>query len=480
MASKDKEAAKHVMHNQKDLLNNVFKLHNLIEKAAKDQGVFFNTLSAEAHKGTISTGVLCFDLLMGGGHQPGRFTYFYGPTGSGKSTVIFQTIREAIARGVKVIFLDYEASTDPKYLESLGIDVLHVGGAQGKKGWDREPELYYATPDTAEDGFRSIHTMLKGMGDKIMMEDPSTGMRYFVVEPGYIYSRDWKGITKGLEDKKIYEVEDATPQLLFVVDSLRMLTGAKDDDNTKETIALLARALNDCFTMVKPYLGKKLCNLVGTNHLNINPMAKFGNPEVEPGGKAVEFFPDVKIKCIASRAMSKIVTDQHISGKGEDRYLPGTATVIKNKGGPVFRKMDYRIWLDEQGEPKGGFCPVYDLYQFLLATNQMVQDEKGSTFSITMKGFEHHTKLRYADFKVLALADDDGVKIRQTCFEQLKDGRAQELYYENAKGLKDDANAKKKAKALAGLDAVQGGMDSNQSGGDDEPAMPRGEQEISL
>jgi len=816
------------LHQQRDLLAKVFKLHNLIENSAKEQGIFFNTLSSEVHRASISTGVLGLDLLLGGGHQPGRFSYFFGPTGSCKSTLVFQTIREAIKRGIKVVFLDYEASTDPVYLENLGIDVLQVGGARSKTGWDREPELYYTTPDTAEHGFRSIHSMLKSLGDKIMMEDPKHGMRYFVVTPGHQYTRDWKSVTKGLEDKKIFEVEDATPQMLFVVDSLRMLAGAKDEDNSKETIAMLARALNECFTLVKPYLGRKLCNLVGTNHLNINPMARFGclhaetpvpfvdgrsltmreivenqitgkvwsydeeskkivpaeiinwyfngkvdtpedfvtitgeavdtkngvysftctkdhqvltaegwkkavecstqdtlitkyesvingtlksfllgafvgdstlssshgerhalrlqdntnleyvkwkidkldvlnfrkvpsklpsyssesrhefsrwkkrignrdpltvlnemddlslavwymddgclsvdkdygyirssisvkrlardterllaikellgakglevtvgggegtlrftrkstrelgsriakyvpecmqyklpeefrgqylefdldhcptieveyvpissvqcgsrrkfrqrgkydiqvekhhnylvgnkengvvvhnSPETEPGGKAVEFFPDNKTKLMVNRAMSKIITEPHASGVGEDRYLPGTATVIKNKGGPVFRKMDYRVWIDEQGEPGRGFCPVFDIYQFLLATGQVNQNEKTGNLTVLPSGFEDIRDVKYSEFKKAVLSDT-GEKLRKFCFDQIKDGIAQEKYYENVKSLKTDANQKKKAKKFAGLEASTGMGDDDDKDDDFAEDSPMGE-----
>lgn len=462
------------LHQQRDLLAKVFKLHNLIENSAKEQGIFFNTLSSEVHRASISTGVLGLDLLLGGGHQPGRFSYFFGPSGSCKSTLIFQTIREAIKRGIKVVFLDYEASTDPVYLENLGIDVLQVGGARSKTGWDREPELYYTTPDTAEHGFRSIHSMLKSLGDKIMMEDPKHGMRYFVVTPGYQYTRDWKSVTKGLEDKKIFEVEDATPQMLFVVDSLRMLAGAKDEDNSKETIAMLARALNECFTLVKPYLGRKLCNLIGTNHLNVNPMARFASPEVEPGGKAVEFFPDNKTKLWVNRAMSKIITEPHASGVGEDRYLPGTATVIKNKGGPVFRKMDYRVWIDEQGEPGRGFCPVFDIYQFLLATGQANQNEKSGNITVLPSGFEDIRDVKYSEFKKAVLSDT-GEKLRKFCFDQIKDGIAQEKYYENVKSLKTDANQKKKAKKFAGLEASTGMGDEDDKDDDIAEDTPMGE-----
>jgi RecA/RadA recombinase len=392
---------------------------------------------------------------------------------------MFQTIREAIKRHIKVVFLDYEASTDPTYLENLDIDVLHAGGARSKGGWDREPELYYTTPETAESGFYAMHALLKSLGDKIMMEDPKHGMRYFVVQPGHTYSRDWKSITEGLKNKKIFEVEDATPQVVFIVDSLRMLTQAKDDDSDKETIALLARTLNSMFTLVKPYLGRKLCNLVATNHLTINPMAKFGSPESEPGGNAVTFFPDNKTKLVVNRAMSRIITETHVSGTGEDRYLPGTATILKNKGGPVFRKMDYRVWIDEKGSPGRGFCPVFDTYQFLLSTNQMLSDSKGG-LTLTVAGYEEHKDMKYEQFKKLILDTPQGDLLRKHCFDQIKEGTAQTLYYENVKSLKDDAAQKKKAKKFAAADSTQGMGDEDDDKDEEERETPFSPYEVAL
>ena len=46
----------------------------------------------------VSTGLLAYDLCVGGGHAPGRFCGKYGPEAGGKSTACASSIAEAQKR----------------------------------------------------------------------------------------------------------------------------------------------------------------------------------------------------------------------------------------------------------------------------------------------------------------------------------------------------------------------------------------------
>lgn len=431
---------------QAQAMSQLMSFHKLLDDAAKEQGMFYNTMSVDsARKGTLSTGVLSLDLALGGGHPPGRMTYFYGPTGTCKSTTLYLSLEEILHKGIHCVFLDAEASTDPAYLKKLGIDISKVEGVRNKKGeWVVPPQLFYFQPNTVENCFRYLHAVLKKTPDKIMLMDGDTP-RYFIVDPSFPYKPLWTYVNKGLKEGKIFEVEDGCPQAVFFIDSLRALTPiALDDDSEKESIAMFARSLSAGFNLVKGLLGKKTCNLIATNHLTINPMARFGSPEAEPGGQAVQFYPDVKIKLHVNRAQSKIIVEPSVSG-GTDRYLQGYATVLKNKAGSSFRQADYRIWIDSDGEPGRGMCPVFDVRNFLEKTNQLVGDEK--KFTITVPGFEY--SFTPTEFKKFVLEHEDYPKLRETLKEQLKSGEAQTKYYEYLTQASKPAKKGKKEAAAA-------------------------------
>lgn len=467
------------MYKQSDALDSIFKLQKTFDEAAKAQGIFYTSLSADAvTAGSVSTGVLALDLLLGGGHAPGRFTYFYGPTGSCKSTTVFHSMREAIKVNTKVAMIDSEASTDPKYLQKLGVNLDEVTGARNKKGWEVMPMLIHFYPSNVEEAFMWMYQVLNSMPDKIMMEDPKEGMRHFLVQKGYKYNpSSWGSIGSGLKSKGIIEVEDATPQLFILIDSMRMVPQTTVEDYKSKQPALLAKALHQGFPLIKPLLGKKAVNLIATNHLNVNPLDKY-NKESEPGGGAVKLYPDVRVKLFVNRYKSRIITENHVSGDGYDRYSDGTAYIEKNKGGTSQREIGYRVWLDEQGEPGRGICPVYDMFQFLTCTNQLgVVDDKEGTFKILLKGYESDP-MDYTAFKKFILTTDEAKKMKEDCHQQFKTGAAQEAYYGHMKTYNSDDAKKQKAKEKANL-LGKGAIQTEGDGGESLPDM-QSETEVEL
>ena len=60
----------------------------------------------QAH--VLSTGIAEFDALIGGGVDSGSSTLIIGPAGTGKSLIVFQFIKAAIARGEKVAMFAFD------------------------------------------------------------------------------------------------------------------------------------------------------------------------------------------------------------------------------------------------------------------------------------------------------------------------------------------------------------------------------------
>ena len=480
-----KEKEQRQLMNQFSGVNAMIDLDKMIDNLAREQDFEFMTMDRETlTQSAVSTGVLCFDLMMGGGYAPGRFTYFYGASGTCKSTTLFQSLRETLQQKIQAMIFDHEGSVDPKYLENLGVRLEDVCGYRNKRGeWEKTRQLYYASPNTGDDTFQFMHQILDSLPDKIKMTTDSGDSHYFLINPDYdIKQHTWSNITKGLKDKvkdrpAIVEVEDFCPQFVFMVDSLRaMISKALDEaqdkgkDKNKDVMADLARSLSKYFRLIKGRLHAKHCILVATNHITINPMAKFGNPEVEPGGNAVQFYPDCKIRLHVNRAESKVLEETHSSGDGMDRYLIGTASIKKNKAGSSFRKMDFRLWLDERGDPGRGIDPVWDMYTFLESTGMLIQSEgkksddddsvktpKGG-FTVNVPGVFENRSLDWKEFKQVVLDDYEtgAANLRTTCKKMLMEGEAQKRYYDF---VKNNPTAKKKKSASTAVRVESDGDD---------------------
>jgi|GEM_PF-4745625 len=406
-------------------------VNKMLDEKAHAQGLTFTTMDPNQRVSHgLSTGIYSFDLITGGGYAGGRFSYLYGDTGSAKSTTCYHGMKSALENEIITCVNDHEASMDPSYLAKIGIDMDSVVGRRNKKGtWEVTPKLRYSIGTTAESTFKFMNQVMKSLPDKIQMWDPKKEENhYFLIASDYVYKPTWAHITKGLKEDKIIEVDNFSPQMIFVTDSLKaMLPEARDEDIDSDPIALQARCFSNMFPLVKSLIGRKNCIYLATNHLTINPMVKFANPESEPGGKAVQFYPDLKLKMHINRAQSKIIEETHVSGDGIDRYILGKATVLKNKSGPCFRSIEFRLWLDEQGNPGRGIDPVFDIFTFLSSCGLLEQPTK-TTYGIKLKGWESQS-FTWKKLKEMILLQEEGQTLRRQIEEMLADGSALEMYY---------------------------------------------------
>ncbi len=81
----------------------------------------------ESKRVVIPTGSLRLDAALGvGGVTLGRFWEFYGPNASGKTTLTFSIMKQAIKLGHRCIFVDAEHSLDKGLLVKMGLDLSKI------------------------------------------------------------------------------------------------------------------------------------------------------------------------------------------------------------------------------------------------------------------------------------------------------------------------------------------------------------------
>lgn len=84
---------------------------------------------------SISTGIMSVDAILGiGGIPRGRVTEFFGPEGSGKTTLALHVLAEAQKCGDTVAFIDAEHALNKSLATSVGVDVNRMLIAQPDSG----------------------------------------------------------------------------------------------------------------------------------------------------------------------------------------------------------------------------------------------------------------------------------------------------------------------------------------------------------
>lgn len=319
-------------------------------------------------KGAVSFGALSIDLITGGGSPPGRFVDIFGPSQSGKSTLSYMATAEANAHGIPVFYMDHESSADAKYLTALGVDLAEASG-------DDDSLFFYSQPTAGENTYRYIHQMLDAFPDKNTSEF-------------------------------------TPPQALFIIDSLAAMVPEDEEEepDKNKQMAGTAKVHSWGLRLIKGRLSKKNVTLIATNQLRKKPGIAYGNPEYEPGGEALNYYPDLKIQ---------------VRGKGKaalerGRNLRGTTVEVKkNKQFPPFLKIE-----DMLNIAFGyGFDRYYDGLAFLKLTDQ-VEFKKGKGGGWHIKGLPnyrlHGQTLGIEDFVVELFKNE----FREACHQQMVTGDA--------------------------------------------------------
>lgn len=362
-------------------------------------------------------------------------------------------------------------TSDVKYTAKIfhKKNIDDILGIPDEKGWIKPPILRYYNEQVLEKVFNSIRKILKALPDKTYLKEKNAWYYVFTREKADQEMMKSLGLTP---DKKLYTrygkyyctAERPGIQAAILLDSLPslILQAIDDEESEGNDLALNARAFSKYLPRVKGYLKSKCVALIAINQVREAPMVRYGDPTYEPGGKAIGFNTDVRLR-VQPRAVpegwergkddegnksSAFAVEPSVYGKGEDQYVFRRIANTKNKTGIPYRKGWLRIWMKDHKGIGHGVDPVYDTYQYLQMTGQFIgsrKDKKG--FGIALPEYKG-IKFDWHTFKMLVLAEDEGDKelqaavlkklkskkgkdllsLRKKCFAQIQSGEAGVLY----------------------------------------------------
>lgn len=379
----------------------------------------------------ISTGLLTIDVHLAGGLLPGGWYTFFGGEQSCKTTLATTTLG-SIATNKDFLgiggFFDYEGSFQADYAEAIfkytnqgkRISVDNVFGVKDESGWVIKPRVRYYAPSVGEDFFNWLAKLEKTLPD-LIQED---GKFYYIYENTKLNQK----ALSGLYDKEYFRKENkfrlsapnGMPQAVVLVDSYPAMVPRQTDekDEGDKSLGSQARMFAEGLRRVKGAMRSKRIVVLGINQLRDIPMAMYGPSEQEPGGKALRFFSDVRLKMTSvsvPHAKGQFEDEDTISGEGIDKYRYIKCKVHKNKlGGPQASEISLRIRVSDENGNASGFCRVWDCFKYLQATNQIGGNRKKIKF---LTGPFEGTTVSWVEFK--ALVDGDAQLIKKGC-EKLK------------------------------------------------------------
>ncbi|MCC5807007.1 MAG: recombinase RecA [Opitutales bacterium] len=254
----------------------------------------------------IPTGCPSIDLALGVGGLPrGRICEIYGPESSGKTTLCLAVIAQAQRAGGNAVFIDVEHALDARYARVVGVDI---------------DNLMVAQPESGEDALNITETLIRS----------------------------------GAID-------------IIVIDSVAALVSKSELDGQfgDSTVGLQARMMSSAMRRLTAAINRTACVCLFTNQIREKIGVMFGNPETQPGGRALKFFASQRMD------IRRIGQIKDPSGK-----VIGNRTrlkVVKNKVAPPFTECEFDIMYDEGISRTGS---VLD-----LGIEHKILEKKGSWIS---------------------------------------------------------------------------------------------------
>ena len=253
----------------------------------------------------IPTGALLLDLALGvGGIPRGRVTELYGPESAGKTTLALHVIAEAQKQGGVAAFVDAEHALDPLYASRIGVKI---------------DDLLISQPDTGEQALEIVVVLVRSGAVVVIVIDSVAAL-----------------VPKA-------EIE-----------------GEMGDSH----MGLQARLMSQALRKLTAAISKSNCSVIFLNQLREKVGIMFGNPETQPGGRALKFYSSVRLD----------IRKVEVIKSGLDSVGARVKVkVVKNKLAPPFRQVEFDIMYGE------GISKVGELID--LGVKAGVVEKSGAWFS---------------------------------------------------------------------------------------------------